>query len=175
MKYGQFSNTLGRGFTIVELLIVIVIIAVLAAIVIVAYNSIQQRANDTAVKNDLANFNKKIELFRVEKSTYPTSTVDLNSLEFKASKASYATPTGTTNLTYCWNSDGSKGMLVAQSKSNNVFYLWNGSVGEYPNSWNQSSSSSRCTSIDSSLSTQYNGFVAADGTTGPWRAWAGGN
>ena len=33
-----------RGFTIVELLIVIVIIAILAAITIVAYNGIQQLA-----------------------------------------------------------------------------------------------------------------------------------
>jgi len=37
-----------RGFTIVELLIVIVVIAILAAISIVAYNGIQQRAKNTA-------------------------------------------------------------------------------------------------------------------------------
>jgi len=36
-----------RGFTIVELLIVIVVIAILAAISVVAYNGIQQRANNT--------------------------------------------------------------------------------------------------------------------------------
>ncbi len=39
-----------RGFTIVELLIVIVVIGILAAITIVAYNGVQSRANTT--KND---------------------------------------------------------------------------------------------------------------------------
>ena len=48
------SNPPGeRGFTIVELLIVVVVIAVLAAITIVAYNGITIRANDT-VRRDAA-------------------------------------------------------------------------------------------------------------------------
>lgn len=42
-----------QGFTIVELLIVIVIIGILAAITIVAYNGIQQRARDSARVSDL--------------------------------------------------------------------------------------------------------------------------
>ena len=37
-----------KGFTLVELLIVIVVIAILAAISIVAYNGIQQRSRDSA-------------------------------------------------------------------------------------------------------------------------------
>lgn len=41
-----------KGFTIVELLIVIVVIAILAAITIVAYNGIQTRANNTARVNE---------------------------------------------------------------------------------------------------------------------------
>lgn len=44
-----------NGFTIVELLIVIVVIGILAAITLVAYNGIQARANDTAIKSDLRN------------------------------------------------------------------------------------------------------------------------
>lgn len=42
-----------RGFTIVELLIVIVVIAILAAITIVAYNGVQARSQAAAVASDL--------------------------------------------------------------------------------------------------------------------------
>ena len=48
------------GFTIVELLIVIVVIAILAAITIVAFNGIQDRARNSSIQTDLTNFAKKI-------------------------------------------------------------------------------------------------------------------
>ena len=47
-----------NGFTIVELLIVIVVIAILAAITIVAYNGIQERARITKIKADLNQISK---------------------------------------------------------------------------------------------------------------------
>ena len=45
----RISHRLSKGFTIVELLIVVVVIAILAAITIVAYNGIQSRAKTSAV------------------------------------------------------------------------------------------------------------------------------
>lgn len=61
-----------KGFTIVELLIVVVVIAILAAIVIVAYNGIQSRAKDAAVKSALANASRKIGVMGAANSdTYP--------------------------------------------------------------------------------------------------------
>lgn len=54
-----------RGFTIVELLIVVVVIAILAAITIVAYNGITQRAGQSAVESAVAQANKKIAAWRV--------------------------------------------------------------------------------------------------------------
>lgn len=60
-----------KGFTIVELLIVVVVIAILAAITIVAYNGIQNRAEISAVTTTLDTYVKSFELFKVENSSYP--------------------------------------------------------------------------------------------------------
>lgn len=61
-----------QGFTIVELLIVVVVIAILAAITIVSYNGITSRANASAAKSTAASVQKKAELYQAENSLYPT-------------------------------------------------------------------------------------------------------
>jgi len=54
-----------QGFTIVELLIVIVIIGVLAAITVVAYNGIQDRAKNSKRDSDVSLYTKAILAARI--------------------------------------------------------------------------------------------------------------
>lgn len=58
-----------KGFTIVELLIVIVVIGILAAITIVAFNGIQERANTTKRESEARTLLNAIKAARINKDT----------------------------------------------------------------------------------------------------------
>lgn len=88
------------GFTIVELLIVIVVIGILAAITIVAYNGVQSRAKETSLRSDLTNVAKQIEVFRAD-GDYPANDTQLQSIRAKFSFS----PVGT-NVIACINPTG---------------------------------------------------------------------
>lgn len=102
------------GFTIVELLIVIVVIGILAAIVIVAYNGIQSRAKISSVTSALTQNSKKIELYNAENAQYPadlttagiTDTND-TTFQYTATAGTYClTATNSTLTYYISNSSG---------------------------------------------------------------------
>lgn len=65
-----------KGFTIVELLIVIVVIGILAAITIVAFNGVQQRAVAASLELTVAGASKKIAIYRAEYNKYPVVITD---------------------------------------------------------------------------------------------------
>jgi prepilin-type N-terminal cleavage/methylation domain-containing protein len=61
------------GFTIVELLVVIVVIGILAAITIVSYAGISQRATVASLQSDLTNAAQQLKLYYTDHGSYPTS------------------------------------------------------------------------------------------------------
>jgi prepilin-type N-terminal cleavage/methylation domain-containing protein len=69
-------DTKTRGFTIVELLIVIVVIAILAAITIVAYNGIQERATNSKNVSEAVQVAKLLESYKAVNGAYPATTAD---------------------------------------------------------------------------------------------------
>lgn len=92
------------GFTIVELLIVIVVIGILAAITIVAYNGIQDRARASTLSSALSQAANKLAVYQVDNpDLYPADKTALEALGIKDSASvtyQYTRTTSTPN-TYC--------------------------------------------------------------------------
>ncbi len=64
-------NRKNSGFTIVELLIVIVVIAILAAVTIVAFNGVQQRSRDARRISNANSIRKALEIYKLQNGRYP--------------------------------------------------------------------------------------------------------
>ncbi len=60
------------GFTIVEILIVVMVIGVLVGIAIVSYNGSRGKARDSIRRTDIANIVKALETYYSDNGTYPT-------------------------------------------------------------------------------------------------------
>ena len=61
-----------RGFTLVELMVVIVIIGLLATVVLVNVLPSQDKAMRTKAKADIATLEQAMEMYRLDNFTYPT-------------------------------------------------------------------------------------------------------
>ena len=61
------------GFTIVELLIVIVVIGILAAIIIVAFNGVKERAAVSTLQSDLRGAATLMKVAQVDSGEFPTT------------------------------------------------------------------------------------------------------
>ena len=100
MKQGAQKYT---GFTIVELLIVIVVIAILAAITIVAYTGISDRAKHSSAQTLTSQVARKIEAHAAEHNDQYPADLDTISVSDPADprKYQYTANNGATPRTYC--------------------------------------------------------------------------
>lgn len=67
------SKQKGSGFTIVELLVVIVVIGILASITIVSYAGVTARANTASAQAAANAFIQKAEAYNADQGSYPTT------------------------------------------------------------------------------------------------------
>lgn len=88
-----------RGFTIVELLIVIVVIAILATITTVAYNGIQNRARSSAAQALANQTATKIAAYTATEGTYPSDLASAGVTD--ATDLQYSVNTTSSPATYC--------------------------------------------------------------------------
>ena len=74
---------LAAGFTLIELMVVLVIIGVLAALIV---PNVLDRADDarvTAARTDIANISQALKLYRLDNQRYPTAEQGLQALVAK--------------------------------------------------------------------------------------------
>lgn len=118
-----------RGFTIVELLIVIVVIAILAAITIVAYNGIQNRARTSSGQSLANTIVKKIEALNSIKGTYFAGTAagkaasDINTLATTAPTAPEAKIDDTSSVIAA-SSTSASGLTASTADNGQVVSVW---------------------------------------------------
>lgn len=157
------------GFTIVELLIVIVVIGILAAITIVAYNGVQSRAKAAGVQSDLTTAKKKLMLWQVDNGHYPTTTAELTAAGMQFTHSFY--DSSANNLTYCADTTADQFALGGQVASSNTSYFVS-SVGGLQ----EGSAGARASQVCGVLGTAYpaTGIWAVNGynTTNGWTGWA---
>lgn len=135
------------GFTLVELIIVIVVIGILTAAITVSYIGGQKNTYDTTVQNDLRNIAAAMKTYRANTGAYPSNATAISSMNNtegvnpRVTRTAYNLETITSgnarNLLVC-KRDGSTPDfgLVALSKSGAIWLLKNdGEVAQGSGTW----------------------------------------
>lgn len=112
-----------KGFTIVELLIVVVVIAILAAITVVAYNGISQRSKDSALQSEVASAARAVEAFRAGSSMemYPDSLEQAGVRSSASATLGYVPGNYQTPATFCvFGQNGNSRFFVSTTQRSPV-------------------------------------------------------
>jgi prepilin-type N-terminal cleavage/methylation domain-containing protein len=133
------QNKYKSGFTIVELLVVIVVIGILAAITVVSYTGISQKAIIASLRSDLSTASTRLKMYQTEYGTYPAldinncptspTPIDTNyclKLSSNNIKDSYTNTVSTFSLVV---KNGTNSWIVTDNSAPSVFSPWIAGIG----------------------------------------------
>ena len=145
------------GFTIIELIVVIIVISILTAMTVATYIGVKNRSYDTSIQADLKSVAAGLKAYKANTGNYPTTSTQLSTMQDgngnvvtaavpKVSHDGYdATSPSTTgdnvvrNLLICIRSGGTDPEfgIASYAKSGNVwFYTSNGGLTQNTQGWN---------------------------------------
>src|SRR5260221_14568315 len=107
--YGlQTTANSKKGFTLVEMMVVISIIAILSAIGLTVYTQAQKAGRDAKRQSDIQEIQKALEQYYAINQTYPSTMSTLNSSYFPAG----AVPTDPKGVSYTYTKCGTAEQYV---------------------------------------------------------------
>jgi prepilin-type N-terminal cleavage/methylation domain-containing protein len=109
------------GFTIIELMVVIVIIAILATVTFVSYLGITQKAAATVLKLDLNNASTGMALYKINNNSYPA--------DLAAAQSENVLPSGNDTVYQYTLNGGDYCLSVTSVKAGNYAYHFSSLVG----------------------------------------------
>lgn len=118
----QKSRKAAGGFTLIEIMVVVVILGILAALVVPKILSRPDQAKVTVARTDIESISQALELYRLDNGTYPSLDQGLEALVEK--------PT-TPPLPKNWNPEGYLKKIPQDPWGNPYMYLYPGNHGKY--------------------------------------------
>lgn len=161
------------GFTIVEIMLVIVVIGILASITIVAYNGVQRKGDDGAVQDNLSKITEQYNTYFTDNGKYPPADSTLGSANIKTNHASYDNTSTSGGMVYCTNAAQTDYVLLARSRSGKAYYVVSDGpvktfTGTYPVTSGSPTVASACDPLLGSSTATFAWINSGGGTSGTW-------
>lgn len=123
----------GQGFSVIEMLIVIVVIAILATLVIISWTGIQQKARVAVAQDDMHAVAQSAEVFRVTYDRAPITASDFSAI-LQQARVYDSTRTPAKSYAICADANGyafvAWNPVVQGYKNGDLLYLYASSSGQ---------------------------------------------